>query len=200
MKKILLATALITGVVGSVSAANVGPYIAAQGGYSWMDSSHPDEVKVKNDSGMSGELHGGYLFPLTSSLSLGPEIGIGTNFYDYKLKDKTSADKVKYETNYYVPILARLQWQINDDLYLFGKAGVAFVKQTGKAIIDGEHVSASESDANFDFGLGLGYNLSQNLSLEASYNYIDGDNLNSSYDNVNTFKFQNISLGVNYSF
>ena len=170
MKKILLATALITGFVGSASATGVGPYIGVQGGYSWMNLGN----NVSHDDGLSGDIHAGYLFPLTSSLSLGPEMGLGTNFYSPKYHG------IKLDTDYYVPVMAKLQWQVSNELYLFGKAGITYVSQTQK--LGG--YNHDESDWQASFALGAGYNLSQNLAVEASYNYVDGDD----NDNSNSIK------------
>ena len=187
MKKIILATALIAGFVGTASATGVGPYVGVQGGYSWMNLGN----NTSHDDGLSGDIHAGYLFPLTNSLSLGPEIGLGSNFYS----PKNRGDKL--DTNYYVPVMAKLQWQVNNEVYLFGKAGVTYVSQTLKKA----GFSDDNSDWQASFGLGAGYNLSQNLALEASYNYVDGDdNDNSNSIKNNTSRFQNVSVGVNYSF
>ena len=187
MKKILLATALIAGFVGTASATGVGPYVGVQGGYSWMNLGN----KSSHDNGLSGDIHAGYLLPLTSSLSLGPEVGLGTNFYSPK------ESGWKLDTNYYVPVMAKLQWQVSNELYLFGKAGITYVSQTQKH----SGLSYDNSVWHASFGLGAGYNLSQNLALEASYNYVDGDDEdNSNTIKNNTSRFQNVSVGVNYSF
>ena len=148
---------------------------------------------TSHDDGLSGDIHAGYLFPLMGGLSLGPEMGLGTNFYSPKF-----ISREKLDTNYYVPVMAKLQWQVSNRVYLFGKAGITYVSQTLKY----SGLSDDNRDWHGSVGLGPGYNLSQNLAFEASYNYVDGDdedNSNSPKKN-NTSRFQNVSVGVNYSF
>ena len=115
----LIAAALFGSYLQAVTGLG---YIGIQSGYSWMNLGN----KTHHDYGLNSDFHAGYLFSLSNSLYLGPEIGLGFNFYSPKNKD------IKIDTNYYAPIMARLQWQVEDDLYLFGKAGVTYVKQTLK--------------------------------------------------------------------
>ena len=82
MKKIL-STIIITGFISSAYANTFGAYLGGQVGYSAASTSELrfplDDVSiVKNKGGLVGELDGGYLFSITESLSLGPEIGLSS--------------------------------------------------------------------------------------------------------------------------
>ena len=229
MKKILLTTAIIAGLAASTSASasSEGAYMGIQGGYSWskLDPSSQKDFatsgglqKKKTDrNGVSADIHFGYLFPITDSFSMGPEVGIGKNFYKPKYKTYVSDDKghnagfqTKVDTKLYVPIFLRAQLQLNDQLYVFGKAGIAYMDQ--KATISkygnlsGAKVKADLRDESNKrwvgaYGVGMGYNIDQNLDLEISYNYLDGDGGKERKGHAfRTLKSQNVSLGVNYTF
>ena len=64
-------------------------------------------------------------------------------------------------------------------MYLFGKAGVAYVSQTIKYNSDfGYSYKDTNNQWEAAFGAGVGYNIAQNVTLELSYNYIDGKDKN----------------------
>lgn len=235
MKKILLTTAIIAGLAASTSAsANTsgGAYMGIQGGYSWSNfepSSQIDDAKLlglrktknkKTDqNGVGADIHFGYLFPITDSFSIGPEVGIGKNFYKPKYKtyvsynhDDTFGIKSEVDTKLYVPILLRAQLQLNDELYVFGKVGAAYMdqkvttsvyRQIPEINFHSEAEVSHESNKRWvgNYGVGMGYNINQNLGLEISYNYLDGDNGKERKGKAfRTLKTQNVSLGVNYTF
>ena len=229
MKKVLLTSAIIAGLAASTAAsANTeGAYMGIQGGYSWskLDPSWQKNLATSADlkrkktdqNGVSADIHFGYLFPITDSFFIGPEVAIGKNFYKPKYKTYLSDNEgdnagieTKVDTKLYVPIFLRVQLQLNDQLYVFGKAGIAYMDQ--KATISGygnerdTKVKADLSDESNKrwvgaYGVGMGYNIDQNLSLEISYNYLDGDSGKERKGNAfRTLKTQNVSLGVNYTF
>ena len=209
MKKILLAAALMTTLTATASAASVGPYVGFQGGYSFMEGNKVEGIaKIQNKNGFSGEVNAGYLFPLTDSLSLGPEIGIGKNFYSPKVNGSPYGvdANLKLKNKFYLPILARLQFQVNDDIYIYGKLGATYVSQSleyngsyqFENFSDNEKISKKEWQTTA--GLGLGYNLTQDLSTEIAYTYVDGQSLTPKKLKNKTFKFQTVTLGLQYSF
>lgn len=64
----------MTSLVSSVYATNIGPYIGIQSGYSWLDDSTFDLFgsnffNENSSDGVSGDIHGGYLFSLTQNIS-----------------------------------------------------------------------------------------------------------------------------------
>ena len=91
MKKRLLSTIIIIGFISSAYANTYGAYLGGQVGYSVASTSElgfplDDVSTVKNKGGLVGELHGGYLFSITESLSLGPEIGL--SFFNINIEIK----------------------------------------------------------------------------------------------------------------
>ena len=227
MKKTLLGIALCTGMAG-VAYADPIPYIGAQAGYSFADL--PDipivsvaTVKPKDDNGFVGEINGGILFPVSDYFLLGPEVGIGFFGYSPKYSESITSQpfpgrsisgSLKFENDYYIPIVARAQFPISDDFYLFAKAGIAYV--SGKAKASGSIAISNfgstsiqrekDQDAwKFTGSVGAGFNLTEQFSLEAVYTYIDGDSslgdLENDIDSGDVVvKTNNIFVGVNYKF
>ena len=196
MKKILLFTALMTCLVGTASAKLSGLYVGGQFGYSFTDGE-----KVQSKNGLNNDLYLGYKFPLSDSLSLGPEIGFGKLFYSPKGKIDSNTS-IKYKTSFYVPVVARLQWQINESLYLFGKAGLAYVSQNVdvSSPIASINQNRSEKKWNTTESIGLGYNITNGLSTEISYTNVDGEEFRSNINDHKTMKFDNWNIGLNYTF
>ena len=205
MKKIFLVAALMTTLTATASAASVGPYVGFQGGF-W--NKVEGIAKIQNKNGFSGQVNAGYLFPLTDSLSLGPEIRIGKNFYSPKVDgSQYGVDaNLKLKNKFYLPILARLQFQVNDDIYIYGKLGATYVSQSLEynGSYQFENFSNNEKRSKKEWqttaGLGLGYNLTQDLSTEIAYTYVDGQRLTPKKLKNKTFKFQTVTLGLQYSF
>ena len=206
MKKTLLGIALCTGMAG-VAYADPVPYIGGQVGYSFSDLPNVGitGISKKDEDGFIGEINGGVLFPLTDNVLLGPEVGIGMFGYEPKYKDNFG-DSLKFTNDYYIPIVARAQFLINDDFYLFAKAGIAYVsgEVKGKSF-DGDSIKQDQDDWKFTGSLGAGFNLTEQLSLEASYTYIDGDSslrdiVQDANDGNLVLETNNIFVGVNYKF
>lgn len=83
IKKILLLIIIFTGFISSAFAKTSGAYLGEQVGYSAASTSElgfplDDVSNVKNKYGFVGELHGGCLFSITKSLSLGLDIGLSS--------------------------------------------------------------------------------------------------------------------------
>ncbi|ASK79823.1 hypothetical protein CF386_12350 [Paraphotobacterium marinum] len=215
MKKTLLGIALCTGMAG-VAYADPVPYIGAQVGYSFTDLPDADITTAagqsygfnkKDDDGFVGEINGGVLFPITDYFLLGPEIGIGMFGYSpkYSLNALGINASVKYENDYYIPLVARAQFPINDDFYLFAKAGVAYVNGETKENIQGKSFKQNQDAWKFTGSLGAGFNLTEQFSLEATYTYIDGDtsgkDIGNDFDDGDlVLQTNNIFVGVNYKF
>lgn len=165
-------------------------------------------VKLKDDDGFVGEINGGVLFPVTDYFLLGPEVGIGMLGYEPKYKVRLfnqTLGSLKYTNDYYIPLVVRAQFPINDAFYLFAKAGMAYVSGEVKESEGGVSDSQNQSPWNFTGSLGAGFNLTQQLSIEAVYTYMDGDS--SSEDLIKdgdkgdiALKTNNIFVGVNYKF
>ena len=202
MKKILIATILASSLISTSSFAT-GAYLGIQGGESWMSLKNNESGKdTQDNNSFSSDVHFGYLFPINDSFSIGPEIGIGKDFFEPEIAEVLFGI-THVQTDYYMPVLLRSQYQISDDFYVFGKLGVTYVSQF---VIE----SINFSDKNYNvkkwqgsFGAGLGYNFTNSFAIELSYNYVGGSDTppvfnKDKYDD--TAKFQNISIGLNYSF
>ena len=202
MKKTLLGIALCTGMTG-IAYADPVPYISGQVGYSFTDLPSVNGFNKKDEDGFVGEINGGVLFPLSDNVLLGPEIGIG--MFGYEPKYKAGGFTAKYTNDYYIPIVARAQFLINDAFYLFAKAGVAYVNGEIKESLNGKSTKQNQDAWKFTGSLGAGFNLTEQLSLEATYTYIDGDTsgndiVNDGADGDLVLETNNIFVGVNYKF
>lgn len=90
MKKILLLTIIFTCFISSAFAHEYGAYLDEQVSYSVAPTSDlgfplDDVFTSKNKGGFLGELHGTYLFPVTESLSIRPEIGLNSFNIDIEI-------------------------------------------------------------------------------------------------------------------
>ena len=231
MKKRLLSTIIIIGFISSAYANTYGAYLGGQVGYSVASTSElgfplDDVSTVKNKGGIVGELHGGYLFPITESLSLGPEIGFGYLGYspEFQGNGDTSGNNyasgsLKFQNQFYIPLVARAQYDINDNLYVFAKAGIAYVQTKinssfsydttvyggGIGSKGSEIGSKSQSSTVFTGGFGLGYKVTDQLALEVSYSHLSGkeagqDALKEYKSGNYTLASSNAFVGLNYNF
>ena len=197
MKKILIFTALMTCMVGTATAKLAGSYVGGEFGYSKTNGKN-----VQNKNGMNHDLYLGYKFPLSDTLSLGPEIGLAKLSYSPKAHINSNTS-VKYKTNFYVPVVARLQWKMNDSLYLFGKLGMAYVSQkvsiTSQIASNNQNKSVKKWNTTASFG--LGYNITNRLSTEIALTNVEGEEFyKSSINDHKTMKFDNWNIGLNYTF
>lgn len=193
MKKFLMTLSILVVLFPTPSFSKT--FISGQLGFSWINSRPNDDSNYLVDAheGIGSQFYFGYLFPVNDTFSIGPEIGLGWNVF--MPGDNAKSEKLLINTT--IPIDIKAKIDINQNFYFFGRAGIASVQQdiTSSWLFP----IGSSSKWQPTFGGGFGYNLNKSLSLELSYNFVNGTNEQTQYTN-NTARFQNLSLGVTYSF
>lgn len=252
MKKILLGTAVGSLFCATSAIANpcyteacgadaAGPYMGLELGYGWYDEGNKGTIynsgeKANTDFGLggnngtdnglgvfSGGINFGYLFPITDSFFLGPEVGYLFNFQtpDYKWKFGNSELKYKLKDNTIIPLLAVARVNVAEDFYLFAKLGVSYVYQKfsisgsgGLAGVDFANevpIGDGETASNWQFTgvAGVGWQVSEDIGLTVQYTYVDGDKFSelSPYNylaanapDIDTITYQAVTAGLTYSF
>ncbi len=168
----------------------------------------------KNNMGLAGRLDVGYLMDVRSNMLVGAELG-----YNYLPQTKytvtyddangTVNNEYKY-TQYSVDALGVAKYLMQNGFDIFGKAGVAYVKQTAKLTSGNSAVSKDHLGKILpEVALGAGYAVNSNVEATFTYAHVFGDdidqvsdvtaatasNINGQVVSSNTFLF-----GVDYKF
>lgn len=193
MKKFLITLSILVALFSTPSFSKT--FISGLIGYAWINSEHYDENDKVIDAhqGPVIQFYLGYLFPVNDTFSVGPEIGLVTNIFIPGDNDQNQ----KLLISSSIPVDIKAKININPNFYFFGRAGMALVRQ----VITNSWVFPIGAYSKWQptFGGGFGYNINKSLSLELAYNFTNG-NKGITYDEANTSRFQNVSLGVTYSF
>ena len=135
----------------------------------------------------------GYLFAVAPNFQIGPEVtywGYGENSYSYTTYNDHNPPVANGNLNvnysgYTIEYLLALKYYFFPRFAVTGQAGAAYVSQTLQTETyknnpnNDATTSTTASEFLPDFGIGLAYDLSPNFSLNMSYDYIFGNNLNS---------------------
>ena len=226
-----------------------GPYIGLELGYGWLDKGSQGPIDDSGElaqselrnlvsptanydgsdnglDGFSGAINFGYLFPITDSFFLGPEVGYMFMFqspdFKWNFSDslgQTDTLKYKIQNSTIIPLLAVARVNVSEDFYLFAKLGVSYVHQKlsideyqglldpidKKALGDGE----TASNWQFTGVAGVGWQVSESIGLTVQYTYVDGDKfsdlaptnyLGATSPDIDTIAYQAVTAGLTYSF
>lgn len=207
MKKLLLSAIMLGLSSGAAYAATSGSYIGGQLGYgdvgydkhhafipmsslgtSTTDISHSSSSSV-NPDGFAGRLYTGYQFNPSLAAEVGYSVfsksdtNVGTNF---KSHISTQA----------IDLSGKLIYPITNTFNFYAKGGAALVHEnqdiTNNTPGNNTQISFSTDPIRPLFGVGTGFNITQNVSLDASWTRILGNN------NIQNIDFY--GAGLSYSF
>jgi len=207
MKKLLLSTMML-GLSSSVAyAVSPGLYIGGQLGYgdtgysahhSFIpmaglstkdaDISHVPSSSV-NPDGYAGRVYAGFQF----NQNLAAEAGY--SLFSNSDTNVGQAFKSHISTQA-LDVSGKLIYPFTDAFNIYAKAGAALVHENqnidGNTRLGATHISFSTDPIRPLFGVGAGYNLTQNVSLNASWTRIQGN------DNIQNIDFY--GAGLSYYF
>ena len=218
MKKHLLTTSLLSAMIANtaIAAPADGPYVSLGLSMGQIDIGNIQSplggLDINQESDIyNGSLALGYLFNVSDKFSIGPEIGYSTFLNSPETTWDSNGSTVataKVKDSYTMPIMAVAQYQLSDDVFLFGKAGMAYVEQkvdfSNSEGLDNN--SVKNKDWNFAAGFGAGYMINSNLAVSVEYQYIDGDKLTvapsgeSTQINDSTIQTQTVGINLSYLF
>lgn len=110
----------------------------------------------------------GYQFDLTESVSLTPQLRYGLGIQD----DEVSGVDIELDNFYALSLKASTT--LGEKAYAYVVPSYGKLELTGSA---GGYSVSADSDWEFGFGAGVGYNVSENTSIEVSYESFDGADL-----------------------
>ncbi|AKP74113.1 OmpA-like transmembrane domain protein [Piscirickettsia salmonis] len=214
MKAIIKLTAITALLISaSTLATKPGAYIGLNLGYGGMDTPNLDLTKINNianDShstrGLAGSINAGYLWN-KGALNYGFELGYST--YANNQYTAVSVGK-KYNFTYSgssLDLLGVVQYNINPNWNIFGKAGLSYVSQktTGDGILSLAADSKSKMRPKFALGAGYGFDNGIGLNVMASHTFGTkpqvSNNIISIKDDVNKVApIDMITVGITYNF
>lgn len=242
MKKVLLtAAALVSfGVASSAIAGGLdqsatqqnirsGLYAGIAGG--WGEVTTPSSMLTNeatvNSSAINmqrtlgrvaARANAGYLFNITNNFLVGPELGynyLPNTKYTYSSFNFVNTGKL---TDYSLDLLGVGKFYVTNAFNVFGKAGVAYVRQKAKFTTTNVSTAMTQSTALTEdkflptVGAGVGYNLSPCVEATATYMHAFGKSRSSLQQGVivnnvptQTFgdaitSYNTVLVGLNYGF
>lgn len=214
MKKLL--TGLVLLGLGNVSMADTGDiYVDVLGGVNILDNPTVFQNNVKRnwDSTHTGK---GASFHLGAGYYLNDNIRLGTR-YSYRRNNSTTVeegDNVKHKRRSHT-LMAEVAYDfVNSSSFTpYVKAGIGVARNSyGVDVLSQTIVFKKRNTTNFAWGLGVGvnYDISENLSLTAEYQYSDlgnskTNNLTSddgkyTFYNESDNHISEINIGLRYNF
>ncbi|MFZ9035873.1 MAG: outer membrane protein [Francisellaceae bacterium] len=152
----------------------------------------------------------GYDFPVSDTVTLGPEVGFGYYGqvkYNANFSSATSAASGYDAYNLYgFDLLANLTWHIIPQFSIFAKAGGQLgilTRDTSIAFSNGWNGEGGDSNNGFIpmIGAGVAWNITNNFALQATYYHGFGQNTDfdqNSYAIENVPSFNAIMIGVKF--
>ena len=201
----LVSITLLSSACLTANAADTGFYVGGGLGSSYASkfcNEGEDDRTSCDDKSFSWKLLGGYQFSPIFGLE-----AFYVNLGNIKASGESSqaSGEVTAEMSA-IGLAATAGWPINQQLSIFGKAGLAHAKTTGKITVSetvkGKTVNASESidsnTNNFMAGAGIKYAINENLAVRAEWEYFkDVFNGNTAFNGTGIHLF---SASLTYSF
>lgn len=228
MKKSLIAATLAISAFSAMSAsANNGFYVSGDIGASIVDmhdtkaslsyagESGTEKFKNKNKGVFSGGVAAGYNF--NDEYKLPVRLEFATTFrgnaegsQSYSDGDETLTVKNKVRMDTYM-VNAYYDFYNSSDFtpYVTAGIGMSHLKHSLSAHVDDESVGMSKKSNNFAWGLGAGvaYAVTSNISIDASYRYVDGGKVSGNKDidgvlvsSKTKASSNDLMVGVSYKF
>lgn len=165
----------------------------------------------QNNWGFAGRVDVGYLLDITGDVLMGAEVGynyLPQTKYTFDTGTGTAQQSYKY-SDYSFDMLAVAKYLLPENFNVFGKAGVAVVKQTASLEKSGKTTKDHLTKVLPEIALGVGYNVNANVETTLTWAHVFGDDL-SDVKNVSTATAASINsdvpssntilIGVDYKF
>ena len=178
MKKTLLATALLTGMMSSAAFADTNFYIGAGVGQAEVDFQEIAGTSVQDDSDTSWKIYGGYNFNQHFAVELA--------YTDLGESDVTILGQ---DTDIDADVLSIAlvgKYPVSEQIDVFGKLGYADIDADADVAGVGS-TSVSESDVLY--GLGVDYAVTEQVDIRLEWERMDFED-----------EVDNVTLGVSFNF
>ena len=199
MKKIILTTgisiALISSSVYAAGPATSGFVLSGEGSYSMISKQYDGPTNIYTDTGQATVLQGkssattgfgiggyaGYDYAITDYVTIGAKIGYFHSFGIGKAT-LTNADGQSInlkETSNNIPFLLNIKYYFNSGFFLGGETGINFQKYCSKETGNLATPNTTNSHWNPQYVIGglIGYQITPNISIDSSMDYMAGKNL-----------------------
>lgn len=171
----------------------------------------------QNNWGFAGRVDVGYLLDITGDVLVGAEVGynyLPQTKYTFNTVTDTDPDKpnVKHSykySDYSFDMLAVAKYLLPENFNVFGKAGIAVVKQTASLEDSGNTSKDHLTKVLPEIALGVGYNVNANVETTLTWAHVFGDDLSDVKDvskataasiNSDVPSSNTILIGVDYKF
>jgi opacity protein-like surface antigen len=161
------------------SSAFAGIYVGGQTGliYDGINASNnylsTYQVLKENDNVLAGRIYVGYEFNKYFSLESGYLLTSNAKITDVGFSNKEIAKfKIKEQI---ADVSAKVKFYMGDKFFAYGKGGLAYVNvQKDTSALKLALKSDKTHNVNFVYGLGIGYDVTDNLSADASWSHYNG--------------------------